>query len=147
MENGWNIKVLVKKMLMSATYRQSALVDKSAFETDPENVYLARFSRARVKAEFIRDIVLGSSGLLNKEIGGPSVKPYQPDGLWEAATPGRGLLATYKQDHGNDLYRRGMYTFIKLTLPPQAWCFLMLVIETNAKCAVLILLRLCRLWP
>lgn len=118
MENGWDIKRLVKKILLSATYRQSAVVTAKHLQNDPENIFLARSQRSRVKAEFIRDIVLGSSGLLNKEIGGPSVKPYQPAGLWEAATPGRGLLATYKQDHGKDLYRRGMYTFIKLTLPP-----------------------------
>ena len=66
----------------------------------------------------VRDIILASSGLLNKTIGGPSVKPYQPKGLWEAATSGRGVLATYKQDEGEALYRRGMYTFIKLTVPP-----------------------------
>jgi hypothetical protein len=62
--------------------------------------------------------VLSSSGLLDRTIGGPSIKPYQPPGLWEAATSGRGQLATYKQDHGNKLYRRGMYVFIKRTVPP-----------------------------
>jgi hypothetical protein len=71
-----------------------------------------------VKAETVRDIVLASSGLLVPTIGGPSVKPYQPKGLWEAATSGRGVLASYKQEHGEALYRRGMYTFIKLTVPP-----------------------------
>jgi hypothetical protein len=71
-----------------------------------------------LKAEFVRDVVLASSGLLNKAIGGPAVKPYQPKGLWEAATSGRGVLATYRQDNGDALYRRGMYTFIKLTVPP-----------------------------
>ncbi len=68
----------------------------------------------------VRDHVLASSGLLNPEIGGPSVKPYQPEGLWEAATSGRGLLQSYVQDQGADLYRRGMYTFIKRTMPPPA---------------------------
>jgi hypothetical protein len=63
-------------------------------------------------------MVLSSSGLLVRTIGGPSVKPYQPKGLWEQATSGRGVLANYKQDHGDSLYRRGMYTFIKLTVPP-----------------------------
>jgi len=63
-------------------------------------------------------VVLASSGLLVKVIGGPSVKPYQPKGLWESSTSGRGVLATYKQDHGDSLYRRGIYTFIKLTVPP-----------------------------
>ncbi len=118
MENGWNIKRLMKKIMMSATYRQSSVVSEKQLQEDPENTYLSRSPRIRVKAEFIRDIVLGSSGLLNNEIGGPSVKPYQPKGMWEAASSGRGVLATYVQDHGNDLYRRGMYTFIKLTVPP-----------------------------
>ena len=83
-----------------------------------ENIYLSRGPRFRLPAEFVRDIVLSSSGLLVRTIGGPSVKPYQPKGLWESATSGRGVLATYKQDHGDSLYRRGMYTFIKLTVPP-----------------------------
>jgi hypothetical protein len=71
-----------------------------------------------VPAEIVKDILLASSGLLNKTIGGPSVKPYQPPGLWEAATSGRGQLTNYKQDTGALLYRRGMYTFIKRTVPP-----------------------------
>ena len=75
-------------------------------------------SRRRFSAETIRDHVLANSGLLNQDIGGPSVKPYQPAGLWDAATSGRGLLRAYVQDHGEDLYRRGMYTFIKRTVPP-----------------------------
>jgi hypothetical protein len=66
----------------------------------------------------VRDHVLASSGLLNPEVGGPSVKPYQPEGIWESSTSGRGLLQFYVQDHGPDLYRRGMYTFIKRTVPP-----------------------------
>lgn len=118
MEQGWDIKKLIKKMLMSATYRQSSNITKEQLEKDPENFYYARTSRLRMSAEAIRDMVLSSSGLLNREIGGPSVKPYQPNGLWEAATSGRGQLATYRQDQGKDLYRRGMYTFIKLTVPP-----------------------------
>ena len=71
-----------------------------------------------LKAEIVKDHILASSGLLNPEIGGPSVKPYQPDGIWEVATSGRGSLAEYVQDHGKDLYRRGMYVFIKRTVPP-----------------------------
>lgn len=118
MENGWNMKRLVKQIVMSATYRQSAHVTDKSLKKDPENKYLSRAPRQRLKAEFIRDMVLSSSGLLVGTIGGPSVKPYQPKGIWEAATSGRGELATYKQDKGDDLYRRGMYTFIKLTAPP-----------------------------
>ncbi|MBE7169434.1 MAG: PSD1 domain-containing protein [Williamsia sp.] len=118
MEHGWNIKRLMKRLVMSATYRQSVKVTAEKLKADPENVYLSRGPRQRLSAELVRDMVLASSGLLVKKIGGPSVKPYQPKGLWEAATSGRGVLATYKQDHGDALYRRGLYTFIKLTVPP-----------------------------
>jgi len=103
---------------MSASYRQNAKVTDQKLKADPENIYLSRGPRFRLPAEFVRDVVLSSSGLLIRTIGGPSVKPYQPKGLWEAATSGRGVLATYKQHHGDSLYRRGMYTFIKLTVPP-----------------------------
>ena len=118
MENGWDIKRLMKQIMMSATYTQSSVVDQKKYAKDPENKYLSRMSRTRFSAETVRDHVLANSGLLNSEIGGPSVKPYQPAGLWDAATSGRGLLRAYVQDHGKDLYRRGMYTFIKRTVPP-----------------------------
>ncbi|MFD2203410.1 PSD1 and planctomycete cytochrome C domain-containing protein [Shivajiella indica] len=118
MDNGWDIKYLLKKIMTSATYMQSSKVTKKHLITDPDNIYLARSPRLRLPAENVRDLVLASSGLLVSEIGGPSVKPYQPEGLWEAATSGRGELKTYKQDMGEKLYRRGLYTFIKLTSPP-----------------------------
>ncbi|MCU0375121.1 MAG: PSD1 and planctomycete cytochrome C domain-containing protein [Chitinophagaceae bacterium] len=118
MENGWDTKRLIKQMVLSAAYRQSSKVTEEKLKADPENVYLSRSTRIRLKAEVIRDWVLASSGLLHRDIGGPSVKPYQPEGLWEAATSGRGVLATYIQDMGPSLYRRGLYTFIKLTVPP-----------------------------
>ncbi len=119
MEHGWDVKRLVKQMvtighLPSVGHR----VSKEKLAVDPENILLARGPRYRIHAEFIKDLVLSSSGLLNKTIGGPSVKPYQPDGLWEGATSGRGLLSIYVQDHGASLYRRGMYTLIKRTVPP-----------------------------
>ncbi len=120
MENGWNIKRLLKQIVMSATYRQAATVSEDDLAKDPENAFLSRAPRLRLSAEGVRDAVLASSGLLVKTIGGPSVKPYQPKGLWEQATSGRGALATYKQDTGANLYRRGLYTFIKLTVPPPA---------------------------
>jgi hypothetical protein len=91
MESGWNIKQLMKKILLSATYRQSAKISDAQQKKDPENIYLSHAPRTRLQAEFVRDVVLSSSGLLNKTIGGPSVKPYQPKGLWEAATSGRGV--------------------------------------------------------
>ncbi len=118
MENGWDVKRLVKQMVMSATYRQSSRMNNRNAELDPLNVYLSRMSRIRMPAESIRDYALTSSGLLNHEIGGPSFKPYQPEGIWEVTSSGRGSLKTYIQDHGEDLYRRGLYVFIKLTVPP-----------------------------
>lgn len=118
MNHGWDMKRLAKQIVMSATYRQSAVETPEAMKVDPDNTYLARGPRNRLPAEFIRDVVLASSGLLNPMIGGPSVNPYQPPGLWEAATSGRGLLANYRQVHGPGLYRRGMYTLIKRTVPP-----------------------------
>jgi hypothetical protein len=118
-ESGWDIKKLLKKIVTSATYKQSSVVSLEKLNTDPDNVYLSRMNRTRLNAEMIRDHALASSGLLNREIGGPSVKHYQPDNLWEAASSQRGLLAEYVQDHGDKLYRRGIYTFIKRTvLPP-----------------------------
>ena len=118
MSHNWDVKRLVKQMVTSATYRQSAVVTPEKLATDPDNTLLARGPRYRIHAEFVRDLVLSSSGLLTKTIGGPSVKPYQPAGLWEGATSGRGLLSAYNQDHGSSLYRRGMYTLIKRTVPP-----------------------------
>jgi hypothetical protein len=118
MEHNWDVKRMIKQIMISSSYRQSAKASPEKVAADPDNMYLSRGPRVRVKAETVRDIVLSSSGLLVKTIGGPSVKPYQPKGLWEAATSGRGVLATYKQDHDESLYRRGLYTFIKLTVPP-----------------------------
>jgi Protein of unknown function (DUF1553)/Protein of unknown function (DUF1549)/Planctomycete cytochrome C len=118
MEHNWDIKYLVGKIVNSSVYKQSSEINSKQLEKDPDNVYYSRSPRIRYKAEIIRDFILASSGLLNKTIGGPSVKPYQPKGVWESTTSGRGVLASYKQDHSADLYRRGMYTFIKLTAPP-----------------------------
>lgn len=114
----WNMKRLVKQIVMSATYQQSSDATSAALKSDPENIYLSHSPRLRLPAENVRDHVLASADILNPEIGGPSVKPYQPKGLWEMATSGRGSLMTYIQDHNQDLYRRGMYVFIKRTVPP-----------------------------
>jgi hypothetical protein len=120
MENGWDTKYIIKKMLMSATYRQSSVITKDKKEIDPENIYLSRGPRFRLSAEEIRDYVLATSGLLNTQVGGPSVKPYQPSGLWEETNAGgnRGILTKYIEDSGDKLYRRSLYTFWKRTLPP-----------------------------
>lgn len=118
MNNGWNIKRLLKQMVMSSTYRQSSVITKEKYAADPDNILLARGPRMRLNAEAVRDLALATSGLLVREIGGPSVKPYQPKGIWESSTSGRGVLARYVQDHGDKLYRRGLYSFIKRTVPP-----------------------------
>lgn len=117
-ESGWDIQYLLKKIFLSATYQQSSGVSEENYKKDPDNRFLARFPRRRLKAEEIRDLVLATSGLLNDEVGGPSVKTYQPEGLWEAATSGRGNLSKFQLDTGKYLYRRGLYTFIKRTVPP-----------------------------
>lgn len=118
MENGWDIQRLLRLIVLSGTYQQSSYVEPAQLQRDPDNIYLSRFPRNRLPAEHVRDLVLSSSGLLVPTIGGPSVKPYQPPGLWELATSGRGNLASYKQDSLEGLYRRGLYTFIKRTVPP-----------------------------
>ncbi len=122
MDHGWNVKYLLKKIVMSSTYRQSSSARPELQEIDPENQLLARGPRFRMSAEMIRDYILSTSGLLNREIGGPSVKPYQPEGLWEETNAGnnRGILTSYARDEGPKLYRRSIYTFWKRTLPHPA---------------------------
>ena len=118
-EEGWDSRKILKYMALSATYQQSTKVSKELQELDPENRLLARAPRLRLTAELIRDQALKISGLLNKEVGGPSVKPYQPAGIWEATTGGGGgSTATYITSTGKDLYRKSLYTFWKRTVPP-----------------------------
>ncbi len=119
MTSGWNIRDIQKKIMLSATYQQSSKVSPELLEKDPENKWLTRGPRYRMTFEMIRDNVLAASGLLNREIGGPSVKPYQPEGLWAETTSGVGLT-NYIPDNGNALYRRSLYTFWKRTVPPPA---------------------------
>jgi len=110
---GWDVKAMQKLMVMSATYRQSSTSTPELLERDPENRLLARGPRLRMPAEVIRDQALAISGLLVERIGGPSVKPYQPAGLWKELGG-----ADYKQDTGEGLYRRSLYTFWRRTAPP-----------------------------
>lgn len=119
MTSGWDIQAIQRKILLSATYQQSSKVSPDLLEQDPENKWLTRGPRYRMTFEMIRDNVLAASGLLNREIGGPSVKPYQPDGLWAETTSGVGLT-NYIPDNGASLYRRSLYTFWKRTVPPPA---------------------------
>ncbi len=120
-EHGWDIQYMMKKIMTSATYRQQSNVDGRSAAQDPENKFLARGPRYRMNYEMIRDNVLAASGLLNREIGGPSVKPYQPPGLWEELTVGGDAFrgeAGYKMDKGDNQYRRSLYTYWRRTIPP-----------------------------
>ncbi len=112
MDNGWDVKKLLKTIVVSETYRQASKIP--AQDRDPENRLLARGPRARLSPEMIRDQALAVSGLLVEKFGGPSVKPYQPAGLWQELTGGDG----YKPDQGEGLYRRGIYTYWRRTIAP-----------------------------
>ncbi len=117
----WDIKAIQRLIVTSATYRQSSQVSPELLEKDPENRLLARGPRFRLPAEMIRDNALAASRLLNRTIGGPSVFPYQPPGLWEELSRGETFTAQeYHESEGPDLYRRSMYTFWKRTVPPAA---------------------------
>lgn len=117
-EDGWNVKKLFKLIVTSNTYRQSAVTTKEKLEKDPHNRLLSRGPRFRLDAEMMRDNALAVSGLLVPKIGGPSVKPYQPDGVWEAVAMNESNTNRYKRDTGDNLYRRSLYTFWKRSAPP-----------------------------
>ncbi|MEZ6043283.1 MAG: DUF1553 domain-containing protein [Planctomycetaceae bacterium] len=117
-DSGWDIKKLVKLIVLSATYRQSAVVSAQKLDNDPSNRLLSRGPRFRMDAEMIRDYALAASGLLVDRIGGPSVKPYQPAGVWEAIAMNVSNTRSYQRDSGESLYRRSMYTFVKRMAPP-----------------------------
>lgn len=116
---GWNTKALQRAIVTSAAYRQASAVTPEHLAADPTNRLLARMPRLRLSAEAVRDQALAASGLLVNRLGGPSVRPYQPAGLWEEIAFGGEFTAQkYVQDHGDALYRRSMYTFWKRTCPP-----------------------------
>lgn len=116
-EQNWDIKKILKLMAMSATYQQSSRMSPELLKKDPGNKWYAHSNRSKLTAEMIRDNYLFVSGLLVSKIGGPSVKPYQPDGLWAETTSGQGLTK-YIPDTGENLHRRSLYTFWKRTVPP-----------------------------
>ena len=117
-EHNWDVKRIFKLMVMSATYRQSAVVTPEKIERDPENRLLARGPRFRMDAEMVRDCALAASGLLVEKIGGPSTRPYQPPGIWDKVGMPQGNTREYVQDHGENLYRRSVYTFWKRQAAP-----------------------------
>lgn len=117
-ESGWNIKQFYKLLVTSASYRQAAMTTPLKLEKDPQNRMLSRGPRFRMDAEMIRDNALAVSGLLVEKLGGPSVKPYQPDGVWEAVAMIGSNTRDYRRDSGENLYRRSLYTFWKRSAPP-----------------------------
>jgi hypothetical protein len=120
-ESGWDVKALVRKIVCSATYRQSSVASEELLASDPDNQLLARGPRFRLPAEFIRDAALKTSGLLVERVGGPSVNPYTPGDLWREISHYGSSPATsqaFMQDHGEKLYRRSLYTYWKRTVPP-----------------------------
>jgi mono/diheme cytochrome c family protein len=117
-EKGWDMKRFYRLLVTSATYRQSAVTTPQKRQLDPANRLLSRGPRFRMDAEMIRDYALAASGLLVKKIGGPSVKPYQPPGVWEAVAMIGSDTRDYRRDSGENLYRRSLYTFWKRSAPP-----------------------------
>jgi hypothetical protein len=116
--SGWDVRHLLRLMVTSATFRQDSRVTPELFARDRENRLLARGPRMRLDAEEIRDNALAIAGLLVRTVGGPSVKPYQPDGLWRAVAYPTSNTADFVQDEGEALWRRSLYTFWKRTSPP-----------------------------
>ncbi len=143
MRKDWNIKAMMKTTVMSATYRQSSDASKNSLRLDPQNVLLSRGPRFRMEAEMIRDNALTAAGLLNLKIGGPSVHPYQPEGIWNSPYSGE----RWTNDTGPDSHRRGIYTFWKRTAPYPS--FITLDATSREKLAPSEEsgpIRLCRLW-
>jgi hypothetical protein len=116
MESGWDVKRLVRSIVVSKTYRQSSDAKPEEYASDPENRLLARGARYRMDAEMVRDQILMLSGNLNRKMYGPSVKPPQPPGLWEAVSMAAPF--TYVADKGDDVYRRSIYTYWRRAMPP-----------------------------
>jgi Protein of unknown function (DUF1553)/Protein of unknown function (DUF1549)/Concanavalin A-like lectin/glucanases superfamily/Planctomycete cytochrome C len=117
-DNSWNVKDFFKLIVTSSTYRQSSVVTPEKLNLDPQNRLLARGPRFRMDAEMVRDMALSASELLVQKIGGPSVRPYQPPGVWEAVAMPESNTKSYQEDKGEGLYRRSLYTFWKRAAPP-----------------------------
>jgi hypothetical protein len=131
-QNGWNVKRLIRQIVLADTYRQNSRVSDKLLHQDPQNRLFSRGPRFRLQGEFIRDLALSASGLLNGEIGGPGVKPYQPPNIWNEVALNGGLR--YKADAGGKLYRRSMYSYWRRSSPlPNMLIF---DVPTREKCIV-----------
>lgn len=119
-EKGWDVREILRLILTSSTYRQSSRFRAESAQLDPDGRILSRFPRSRLTAEQLRDAALAASGLLVERFGGPSVKPYQPPGLWEEVAMPASNTRVYQRDDGERLYRRSLYTYWKRACPPPA---------------------------
>ena len=117
-ESGWDVKAIIKQIVMSETYQQTSWASPEQYQSDPRNRWLARGSRFRMDSEMIRDQILATSGLLNCEMYGKSVKPPQPEGLWKAVSMPSSYPRIYEPDTGDKIFRRSVYTFWKRGMPP-----------------------------
>ena len=117
-DSGWDVKQFFRTLVTSSTYRQAAIVTEEKLDMDPQNRLLSRGPHFRMDAEMVRDYALAASGLLVRTIGGASVKPYQPDGVWSTVAMPQSNTRLYEQDSGDKLYRRSLYTFWKRSAPP-----------------------------
>ncbi|MCE9551807.1 MAG: DUF1553 domain-containing protein, partial [Planctomycetes bacterium] len=132
-EHGWDVKRLIKQMVMSQAYRQTSRVTPELLARDSENRLLSRGPRFRLQGELLRDNALAAAGLIDPTIGGPSVRIYQPEGLWEELAIDL-KISTFVQDHGDKLYRRGMYIFWKRSSPPPS--MMMFDAPSREKCSL-----------
>jgi hypothetical protein len=117
-ESGWDVKQLMRLMVTSSAYRQAAITTPEKLERDRDNRLISRGPRYRMDAEMVRDFALATSGLLVHKVGGPSVKPYQPQKVWETVAMEESNTRFYTQETGDALYRRSLYTFWKRSAPP-----------------------------
>jgi hypothetical protein len=145
-ESGWDVKGFFKLLVTSATYRQSAAATPDKLERDAANRLLSRGPRFRLDAEVVRDHALAVSGLLSPRIGGPSVRPYQPDGVWEAVAMIGSNTRDYRQDSGEDLYRRSMYTFWKRSAPRRRWTSSTRPAARSVRSVASVPIRRCKRW-
>ncbi len=145
-ESGWDVKKLFRLLVTSAAYRQAAVLTPEKLQQDPQNRLVSRGPRFRMDAEMIRDCALAASGLLAAKIGGPSVKPYQPDGVWEAVAMIGSDTRNYRRDSGESLYRRSLYTFWKRAAPPASMDILARPAARCARCAASGQILRCRPW-
>lgn len=133
-ENGWDMRHIIRLIVTSSTYRQHSRIRKELRDEDPDNRLLASFPRRRLDAEFIRDQALHLSGLLVEELGGPSVKPYQPEGLWREVAMKQSNTRIFERGEGEALYRRSLYTYWKRACPPPS--LMMFDAPTREACVI-----------